>query len=78
MGNKTPQCRDCKVDMVAGTLLDRTNLVNAGASEWQDGTPPPEKVFGFLTGRMAPNKAKSHEVTGYRCPDCGYLALYAR
>jgi hypothetical protein len=75
---KTPVCRTCAVEMAAGVVLDRGQGGDLG-SRWHEGAPPPMTIFGFaIGGSYKADKAKVHEVVGYRCPECGLLELYAR
>ena len=77
MGFKQPRCRDCEVDMVKGVVLDRAHGGVTVSSMFADGSPPQLKFLGLPMG-LNPEKSSLHEIEGFRCPNCGFLALYAR
>jgi hypothetical protein len=68
----TPECRDCRVAMDTGLILDRTQ----GGSEepvWITGTADK----GFF-GKVKERDRERFPVTAFRCPKCGRLELMAR
>jgi len=67
-----PECRDCRVAMDAGLMLDRTH----GGSEqpmWIKGTAD-KGIFGLIKVR---DRERLPVVT-FRCPKCGRLESFAR
>src|SRR5689334_20087233 len=67
-----PECRDCRVAMEAGLMLDRTH----GGSEeptWIKGTAD-KGMFGLIKER---NRERLPVVT-FRCPKCGRLESFAQ
>jgi hypothetical protein len=61
---KTPTCPDCEVAMKEGWIPDANYLFTVQPN-WREGTPR-----GKGGRRQVP-------VQAFRCPDCGYLRLYA-
>lgn len=78
MGWKTPHCTECNVEMLPGVVLDHGHGNAITASQFHDGVPRDYKVFGFIPAGLAVEAAHIHKISGFRCPDCGFLALYAR
>ena len=67
-----PECRDCRVAMDAGLMLDRTH----GGSEqpmWIKGTAD-KGIFGLIKER---DRERLPVVT-FRCPKCGRLESFAQ
>lgn len=67
-----PECRDCRVAMDAGLMLDRTH----GGSEepmWIKGTAD-KGIFGMIKER---DRERLPVVT-FRCPKCGRLESFAQ
>lgn len=67
-----PECRDCRVAMDAGLMLDRTH----GGSEqpmWIKGTAD-KGIFGLIKER---DRERLPVVT-FRCPNCGRLESFAQ
>jgi hypothetical protein len=78
MGWTVPRCRRCDVEMVIGHMLDyRPGEIRPPT--WQDGEPKLARLFGIEVGTgVVVDPSKQLAVSGYRCPDCGLLELYAR
>jgi hypothetical protein len=71
MAGAEKQCSDCRVEMVAGFILDMTyggQLV----PRWLEGHPEPS----IWTGVKLKGK-ECRPVDTYRCPKCGLLRSYA-
>ncbi len=66
-------CPKCATAMAQGFVIDKGMRGGSiSAPEWADGTPTPSFWSGLsLHGR------ERHEVTTFRCPQCGYLESYA-
>ena len=72
MPSTAPECRDCRVAMEAGLMLDRTP-VRAEQPMWIKGTAD-KGIFGLW-------KIKDRErlpVVTFRCPKCGRLESFAQ
>ena len=72
MPSTAPECRDCRVAMDAGLMLDRTH----GGSEqpmWIMGTAD-KGIFGLIKER---DRERLPVVT-FRCPKCGRLESFAQ
>ena len=72
MPSTAPQCRDCRITMDTGLMLDRTH----GGSEepmWIQGAA--EK--GFF-GHIKEGGRERIPVVTFRCPRCGRLESFAR
>ncbi len=67
-----PECRDCRVAMDGGLILDRTQ---GGPEEpmWIKGAADK----GFF-GKIKDHDRERFPVTTFRCPKCGRLESFAR
>lgn len=72
MPSALPDCLRCKTRMVAGYLLENGDYNSRTVTQWVEGSP--EK--SFWTG-LALRDRDVLQVATYRCPNCGYLELYA-
>ena len=72
---KTPHCPDCKVAMKEGWLTDYTFGGNL-QSHFHDGPPEKVRVLGMHGGVKA-NGARMMPIQAFRCPDRGFIRLYA-
>ena len=71
MPERIPRCPTCNVPMELGFMPVPVNSVASVVPQWAAGEP----VRNWWSGL----KVKAPlGVTAYRCPNCGYLALYAR
>ena len=72
MPSTAPECRDCRVAMDAGLMLDRTH----GGSEqpmWINGTAD-KGIFGMIKE----GDRERLPVVTFRCPKCGRLESFAQ
>ncbi|MBY0262428.1 MAG: hypothetical protein K2Q20_08800 [Phycisphaerales bacterium] len=75
-----PACSTCRVPMVPGVVVDRTDHFVAIAQRWHPGTPTRAKWWHFGSGGVALpdlDQRESLPVLTLRCPKCGRLESYA-
>jgi hypothetical protein len=68
----TPTCPKCHITMEPGVLLDRGDHNSLSTSDWLKGEP--ERTFW---GGLKTKGRDRLPVHTFRCPNCGYLELYA-
>ena len=68
-----PTCPKCAASMERGFLIDQDAMGGGRhAAEWGEGAPERSVWTGLkLRGR------ERYVVRSYRCPQCGYVELYA-
>ena len=73
MEQQPTKCVKCGGDMAEGFILDRTQHGVAAAATWQ--ADKPER--SFWTGIKFQGN-EQHQITVYRCEECGFLESYAK
>lgn len=66
-------CPYCTVKLEEGFIIDRQHYGAPSEQNWAEGTP----VKSVWTGLKLKGK-KVLKVTSWRCPDCGFLASFAK
>ena len=72
-----PVCRNCRVSMEIGNVLDREHAGQLHLQLWSPGKARERKFLGLRIG-YARNEGESIRVVVWRCPRCGLLESYAR
>ena len=72
MPETVPRCPKCQKAMEEGHVPD-IGYGQASQSKWAPGTPEPRRYIGGI--KMRANEQLP--ITAYRCPNCGYVELYA-
>ena len=71
------ECPHCHVRMAEGFALDRGHADNY-AIPWVQGEPEERKCLGLVLPGLKLKGRASFAICAYRCPACGYVALYAK
>ena len=67
-----PECAGCKAEMTEGFVIDHGEGYYRLRQLWVSGSPESSFWSGFKT-----KDRESFYVSGYRCPGCGRLDLFA-
>jgi len=73
-----PVCRNCRVSMEKGWVLDRAHAGEMHLSKWTKGEARPKKFLWFQLRSVQCDHDAAVPVASWRCPRCGLLESYAR
>ncbi len=71
-----PLCRNCRVSMQKGVVLEHVDNGKLTFPLWSPGDPPRKKFLGIPLG-YGRNEGETIRVATWRCPRCGLLESYA-
>lgn len=76
MPTNPPTCRHCRVALEEGWVADRGHANQLQQAKWTEGEPQMQRWLGINWGPTTKGK-KQHDVSVWRCPQCGLLESYA-
>lgn len=69
-----PKCLHCQTKMEEGHIADMIERDVGFSLHWQSGEPQLRRSLG---AKILYKPANDYLIKAYRCPECGYVALFA-